>query len=92
MVEVIIKNKINNMEAYLEIAKRFVADASCDAGCYDMHLLIQPEDKEHVTFISRWEQSSDFEAHCAGSVFKKYIPLMAPYYEGGTDTFYEVIE
>ncbi len=91
MVFVIIKNSVNNQEAYLPLARSFAADARCDAGCLAMDVLIQPEDRKHVTFVSRWEDVSDFEAHCAGSTFAKHIPGMAPYYEGGTDSIYEIV-
>lgn len=91
MVFVIIKNNVNNQEAYLTLAKSFVADARCDAGCLGMEIIVQPEDRRHVTFVSRWEQRSDFEAHCAGNTFAKHIPGMTPYYEGGTDSIYEIV-
>lgn len=91
MVLVIIQNQVNNQEAYVALAKKFVADARCDAGCLSMELAVQPEDKTHVTFLSHWEEKSDFEAHCAGTTFAKHIPLLAPYYEGGTDHFYEIV-
>ncbi len=92
MVEVIIKNKVNNLEAYLPLAKNFASDSCCDAGCLGMNVLIQPEDHEHVIFVSQWECKSDFEAHCNGSTFKRHIPLMSQYYEGGTDCIYEVVQ
>lgn len=91
MVLVIIRNQVNNQEAYLALARQFVADSRCDPGCLGMEIAVQPEDKHHVTFISRWEEKSDFEAHCEGSSFAKHIPVMAPYYEGGVDSIYELV-
>lgn len=91
MVLVIVKNQVSNQAAYLALARQFVADARCDAGCLSMEIAVQPEDMHHVTFISRWEEKSDFEAHCAGRSFAKHIPVMAPYYEGGVDSFYEIV-
>ena len=91
MVLVVIKNNVNNQEPYLALARQFAADARCDAGCLGMEVVVQPEDKHHVTFVSHWEAKSDFVAHCEGRTFAKHIPLMAPYYEGGVDSIYEVV-
>jgi len=91
MVVVITKNQVKSRAEYLRIAKKFVSEARCDAGCLGMQILTREDEPNHVTFISRWEKKSDFEAHCAGSSFAKYIPQMAQYYEGGTDTFYDVV-
>lgn len=92
MVVVITKNQVHDRDDYLKIAKLFVSEARCDAGCLGMQILTEPDDSNHVTFISRWEKKSDFAAHCAGSSFAKYIPQMGQYYEGGVDTFYDVVE
>ncbi|MDO4622825.1 MAG: antibiotic biosynthesis monooxygenase family protein [Eubacteriales bacterium] len=92
MLAVITQNTITDPEAYLKAARRFVREARCDSGCLEMNLLYNTEDPTHVTFFSKWEKESDWQAHTMGETFHKHIPSMAPYYQGGTDSFYTVEE
>ena len=90
MVAVIIKNKVTDQEAYLPLAKAFAADGSKENGCIEMKVYVDPADKEHVYFITKWEAKSDFENHVKGEVFAKHIPQMGQYYVSGTDTILEL--
>ena len=92
MVAVIIKNKVTDQEAYLPLAKAFAADARMETGCIEMKVYVDPEDKEHVYFITKWEAKSDFENHVKGEVFAKHIPQMGQYYVSGTDSILELAE
>lgn len=92
MVLVITDNRVNDREAYLPLAKAFAADAANDRGCHGMEVCVDPEIKDRVVFLSRWETKADFEAHVQGKSFAKHIPGMGPYYISGTDTFLEITE
>lgn len=88
MIVIIMNNTVTDRDAYLPLAKLFVADAKCDAGCLGMEILVPEDDPDHVTFIHKWEKKSDFDAHCLGKAFEKHIPRLAPYYVSGETTIY----
>lgn len=92
MVLVITKNQVSDRKSYLNAAAAFVRDARCEAGCLGMQMVYRDEEPDMVAFVSKWEQKSDWEAHCQGSTFARHVPAMGPYYMGGTDSFYEVAE
>ncbi len=90
MVLVITKNRVKDREGYLPLAKAFAADAAQDRGCRMMDVCVEPETEDEVVFVSKWEAKEDFQAHIQGEAFRKHIPGMAPYYESGTDTIFEI--
>lgn len=92
MVAVIIDNTVNNVEAYLPLAKAFAEAGSKDKGCIEMKAYVNPEQKDHVFFVTKWESKEDFENHVKGPAFAKYIPQMGPYYVSGKDTILELVE
>ncbi len=90
MILVITKNTVKDRAAYLPLAKAFAADASHDKGCGMMDVCVDPETKDEVVFVSKWEAKEDFQAHIQGEAFRKHIPGMGPYYVAGTDTILEI--
>lgn len=90
MILVITKNKVNDREGYLPLAKAFAADAAHDRGCRMMDVCVDAETEDEVVFVSKWEAKEDFQAHIQGEAFKKHIPGMAAYYMAGTDTILEI--
>lgn len=92
MIFIITDNRVNNLEAYLPLAKAFVLDTLNDTGCHGVEICTDETNPNRVVFLSRWESKQDFAAHCNGTTFTKHIPGMVPYYISGTDTFLDILE
>lgn len=91
MTLVITDNRVKDREEYLPLAKAFAEDGRKEKGCHEMTVCADPEVKDRVVFISKWDSKEDFLAHVQGPAFAKHIPGMGSYYVSGTDTFLELV-
>ena len=92
MITVINDNRVSDREKYLPLAKAFAEEsAAVEKDCLGMEVYADLEQEDRVVYISRWETKEDFQATVGGAVFNKHIPVMAPYYVSGTDSFLESI-
>lgn len=89
MVIVINDNRVNDVEAYMPLAKAFIEDAKKDKGFIEMNVGVDKEIPGRVVYVSKWESKEDFINHASGPAFQKHIPIMTPYYVSGVDTFLE---
>ena len=91
MVVVINDDRVTDVEAYLPVAKGFAADAvKNDDGCISMEVLVDPDTKGRVLYLSHFESEEAFRNHTQGATFKKWLPALGKYFISAEDHVFEV--
>ncbi|MBB5265544.1 quinol monooxygenase YgiN [Catenibacillus scindens] len=84
--------KPGEMDAYLEVAKQFVAAMRGEEGCISSQLCRSNSDENKAVYFVQWRDMDCAKAHSQGENFKKYIPLMGAHFIGCDEDMYEVID
>ena len=81
VLQVEIRIKPGNVEAYMAGALENARAARTEPGCRQYEVLVDPGDRTKVMLFEVYDDQRAFEAHQAGAAFKKYlaeaVPLLA---------------
>ena len=81
VLQVNIKIKPENVDAFMKKVIENGKAARSEPGCRQFEVLVDPEDKTTVMLYEVYDDLKAFEAHQAGEAFKKYlanaVPLLA---------------
>ena len=91
MIVVINDDRVTDVEAYLPVAKGFAADAvENDDGCISMEVLVDPDTKGRVLYLSHFESEEAFRKHAQGATFQKWLPELGKYFISAEDHMFEI--
>lgn len=81
VLQVAIRIKPENVDAFMAQVLENARAARSEPGCRQFEVLVDPEDKTRVMLFEVYDDQAAFEAHQAGTAFKKYlanaVPLLA---------------
>jgi quinol monooxygenase YgiN len=81
VLQVNIRIKPENVDAFMKKAIENAKAARSEAGCRQFEVLVDPDDKTKLMLFEIYDDQKAFEAHQAGAAFKKYVadavPLLA---------------
>jgi quinol monooxygenase YgiN len=81
VLQVSIRIKAENVEAWMKKALENAAGARKEPGCRQFDVLVDPADRTQVMLYEVYDDESAFEAHQRTAHFKKYlaeaVPLLA---------------
>jgi quinol monooxygenase YgiN len=81
VLQVSIRIKAENVEAWMKKALENAAAARKEPGCRQFDVLVDPADRTQVMLYEVYDDESAFEAHQRTAHFKKYlaeaVPLLA---------------
>ena len=91
MVVVINDNRVSDVEAYVPVAKAFVADAvENDEGCISMEVLVDPGTPGRVMYLAHWASEEAFRKNATGATFQKWLPELGKYFISAEDHVFEI--
>lgn len=79
-----LKVKPGNKEAFMALAREFVALNRLEAGNISYELFENTADPFIMTFIEEWEDNAALERHLASEHFLRLAPQMTALQEGPT--------
>lgn len=81
VLQVNIRIKPENVDAFMKQVIENGKAARSEPGCRQFEVLVDPDDKTAVMLFEVYEDQKAFEAHQAGDAFKTYlanaVPLLA---------------
>ncbi len=81
VLQVNIRIKPENVEAFMHKLLENGAAARKEAGCQQFEVLVDPQDRTKVMLFEVYDDEKAFEVHQQGAAFKKYVaealPLLA---------------
>jgi quinol monooxygenase YgiN len=81
VLQVNIRIKPENVEAFMRKVIENATAARGEPGCRQFEVLVDPDDRTKIMLFEVYDDQKAFEAHQAGASFKKYldeaVPLLA---------------
>ncbi len=78
VLQVNIRVKPENLDAFMQKLQENAAAARKEPGCRQFEVLVDPQDKTKLMLFEVYDDQKAFEAHQAGAAFKKYLAEAVP--------------
>ena len=78
VLQVNIRIKPENVDAFMKKVIENAKAARTEAGCRQFEVLVDAEDKTKVMLFEVYDDQKAFEVHQAGAAFKKYVAEAVP--------------
>ena len=78
VLQVDIRIKPENVEAFMEKLAANAAHARTEPGCRQFDVLVDPADRTHVMLYEIYDSEKAFEAHQQTVHFKRYVAEAVP--------------
>ena len=78
VLQVNIRIKPENVDAFMSKVIENGRAARSEPGCRQFEVLVDPDDRTKVMLFEVYDDQKAFEAHQAGTAFKKYIDTAVP--------------
>ncbi len=78
VLQVNIRIKPENVDAFMPKLQANAAAASKEPGCKQFDVLVDPQDKTRVMLYEVYDDEKAFEVHQQGAAFKAYIAEAVP--------------
>ena len=78
VLQVNIRIKPENVDAFMPKVIENAKAARGEAGCRQFEVLVDPQDKTKMMLFEVYDDQKAFEAHQAGTAFKKYLETAVP--------------
>jgi quinol monooxygenase YgiN len=78
VLQVMIRIKPENVSAFMDKVAENAASAREEPGCQQFDVVVDPNDPTRVMLYEVYDDEKAFEAHQAGSAFKKYVAEAVP--------------
>ena len=78
VLQVNIKIKPENVDAFMKKVLENGKAARSEAGCRQFEVLVDPEDKTSIMLFEVYDDQKAFEVHQQGAAFKKYVAEAVP--------------
>ena len=82
VLQVDIRIKPENVDAFMRKLAQNAADARKEPGCRQFDVNVDPKDPTHVLLYEVYDDEKAFEAHQQGAHFKKYVAEAVPLLAG----------
>jgi quinol monooxygenase YgiN len=78
VLQVQIRIKPENVDAFMEKLAENAADARKEPGCKQFDVVVDPKDRTSVMLYEVYDDEKAFEEHQKGAAFKKYVAEAVP--------------
>jgi quinol monooxygenase YgiN len=78
VLQVQIRIKPENVDAFMEKLAENAADARKEPGCKQFDVVVDPKDRTSVMLYEVYVDEKAFEEHQKGAAFKKYVAEAVP--------------
>jgi quinol monooxygenase YgiN len=78
VLQVQIRIKPENVDAFMEKLAENAADARKEPGCKQFDVVVDPKDRTSVMLYEVYVDEKAFEEHQKGTAFKKYVAEAVP--------------
>jgi quinol monooxygenase YgiN len=84
--------KVDMRQAYIEAAKRFTEDSrDNDPGCLWAEVYANPEQRDHIFIVSKWQKKEDMDRALATGAFTRHVQELHPAFLSNRDTILELL-
>ena len=78
VLQVNIRIKPENVDAFMRMVIENGKAARSEPGCRQFEVLVDPDDRTKVMLFEIYDDQKAFEVHQAGAAFKKYVAEAVP--------------
>ena len=78
VLQVNIRIKPENVDSFMQKVIENARAARSEAGCRQLEVLVDPEDKTSIMLYEVYDDQKAFEVHQQGAAFKKYVAEAVP--------------